>query len=519
MINIKNIASSWRLFWILSFFMLALMLWPFIAAEYLGLADYANHLSRLQILTGNVHEGWQKYYYIHFEIVPNLALDLIAHGFVKLGLSPEVALRLFAAITAVLLVAGTYAMAFVINRSPPWLATLSFLLVFNRYFVWGFLNYFFSIGVGFLLFAFWIYIRNNARINQVKFKFWFYSFTSLLLLFVLLSHLVGYGLTLSFIFVYEFCRCFEMRFTWKQSLNHLSKVIMVFIPSILFYIFICAHANGSEGLGIYYYAILKSKFAGLMSPFFSYSESLTYVYIFGFFITAILMTSHLGSLKKIIDKLYPSKLYLIPCAVFVMFLVLPSAVMGSHFLDKRIAVVVVFLLLGLTVFQLNGKKLMVIIAIVIMLQLIKTLEVSNVWALHSNATSQISKALNNIKPQSTIEGFAFSDNDRMPVPPIQHAVTLAISQRAAFVPTLFAFPVNLESIGFNKPYSKVAYSTGALNYKYSMNTLEHLCNGYSEYILVTFMKNKPEVPSCLTPIADGDNFVLYRLKGKPAPIK
>lgn len=516
MIIHKDLENSWRLFWGVSFVMLALTLWPLIAYEYPAMPDYANHLSRLQMLTGYAHEGWQKYYYINHEIVPNLALDLIAHSFVKIGFTPEIALRLFTGLTLLILIAGTYSVAWVINRRPPWLAIWAFIFAFNRYFTWGFLNYFFSLGVGFLLFAGWIYVRNNQRINEPKIKLLFYSTTSLLLLFVLLSHLMGYGLTLIFIFMYEFCRCLQVQFSLKKIINHLSKVVLVFVPSLLFYVFVCVHGANHDVLFLDFF---RSKVSALFGTFFSYNVFLTFVYIFAFLLTIRLMTNRLEGFKQIITKLYPSKLYLIPLSIFMLFLVLPSAMMGSYFLDKRILVVVMFLILAVTVFDVNEKKLLLIIVIMITAHLIKVIEVSHHWSKHSIAMHQISQALDKIELQSTIEGFAFGDDEKMPTPPLQHAVTLAISQRAAFVPTLFAFPINLESVGFKKPYDKEAYSTGTFSYQRSLKWMAHECENHFQYVLVTYMKYKPEVPSCLMPIAEGDYFVLYRLKGKPAPIK
>ena len=104
----------------------------------------------------------------------------------------------------------------------------------------------------------------------------------------------------------------------------------------------------------------------------------------------------------------------------------------------------------------------------------------------------------------------------MPTPPLQHMVSLAAFLKGAFVPTLFAKPINEESIAFNPPYDKRAYTTGTYVYKDSLAIMRYVCDyhqnaSYYDYVLVTYMTKKPKVPDCLNVIASGQHFNLYKV--------
>ncbi len=199
--KINTLKDSWRIFWSCTLLLIGITLVPFIINDYPGLADYSNHLTRLHLLTGQASNGWHEFYSLKFELIPNLALDIIGSYFVELGLSPEVALRVFSAISILLVAAGTYAVSINLNKQPPWLAMWAFIFIFNRYFIWGFLNYFFSLGLAFLIFAFWIATQKSPNSNI---QFLSKLAVSLLLMTSLLSHLMGYAIALICIFGYEF---------------------------------------------------------------------------------------------------------------------------------------------------------------------------------------------------------------------------------------------------------------------------------------------------------------------------
>lgn len=498
----KNLQYSWLLFWAVASLLLALTIWPFATNQYPAMPDFANHLARLHLLTGQVHDGWQEYYYLHQEIVPNLALDIIASGFVSLGLSPRSALMLFAAITNILVVVGVISISYAINRRPPWLALWAFIFAFNRYFIWGFLNYFFSIGIGFLVFSLWVLADNKKYQNIWKLVL------SFLMLTVLLSHLMGYGITLICIFAYEFSKTIQRRLNFSEQIKHLSKSCAYFLPSFLFYVFVCVHGESHE---IIYQDYLRSKVSGLISPFLSYNFLPAFIYIQGFIFVLYLISRKKSGLKELINAHFPNGLFLLPLVFVFLFFVLPTAMMGSWYLDKRFFIVAVLIVIAISNIEISSKSVIAIIITVITLHVVKIYEVNNTWIKQSIVMPKISRALNTIPVNAKIESFSFGDSDIMPIPTIHHAVTMAITQRAALVPTLFALPVNLESVGYKNPYDEWAYSTGTFNQNASLEILRYACDNWYDYYLITYMNKVPKVPKCLQVMISDSNFTLYHV--------
>lgn len=252
-------STGWEYFWLVSLLLAGISIIPFLSNSYPGMSDYPNHLARLHMLTNVANDNWHHFYTVKHEIVANLALDLIASGLVKLGFTPELALKIFAALSYLLVVIGAYSVACAIHKDPPWLIIWVFIFAFNRYFIWGFLNYFFSVGLGLILFAFWIksksFSSQNERICQYL--------ISILLILALVSHLMGYGIAVLCIFLYELCMKYDHK-NWSSTVNHLIKISLYFIPSVLFYFFVCQHGSQHE---IVYQNVLRSKSIRLTFPF------------------------------------------------------------------------------------------------------------------------------------------------------------------------------------------------------------------------------------------------------------
>lgn len=215
-------------------------------------------------------------------------------------------------------------------------------------------------------------------------------------------------------------------------------------------------------------------------------------------------------------KVFTSRLYLIPFILFTLSLILPSAMMGSYYLDKRLFVVALILAVAVTNFKIQQKHANVIVAIGLISLILKTVEVNTVWQTYSKSAEEIVQAFEKIKEKSKIESYSFGDDELMPVPPLQHMVSLATFLRGAYVPTMFAKPINEESIAFNPPYHKRAYTTGTYIYRDSLVMMRFVCNYYKEssyydYVLVTYMNELPKVPDCLAPISSGKHFNLYKV--------
>src|SRR5262249_22530294 len=80
---------------------------PFLLTAHLPLTDLPNHLARQYIIRDwSSDTNFQTFYAYRWSLVPNLALDLFVLAARQI-MSPDLAVRLFAAVTIIMLLSGT----------------------------------------------------------------------------------------------------------------------------------------------------------------------------------------------------------------------------------------------------------------------------------------------------------------------------------------------------------------------------------------------------------------------------
>ena len=115
------------------------------------LFDYPNHLARMYLLM----EGGNAFYALRWEPLPNLAQDLIVPPLA--GLMPlAFASKLFLVMVFGLIAGGAIWLNRVATGTWRFWPLLTFLLLYNRIFLWGFVNYLFGIGIALGGIALWL---------------------------------------------------------------------------------------------------------------------------------------------------------------------------------------------------------------------------------------------------------------------------------------------------------------------------------------------------------------------------
>lgn len=162
---LASVRTSDRLFWLLFTALSLAVLAPLLLSTPLPLGDYANHLARLHILSHLPDsEFLQRYYEIRWAVIPNLASDLLVPGLVRSGLlDVEQASVLFMALSLMLIASGAAVLGRVLFGRWSYLSLTVFLLLYNRHFLWGFMNYMFAIGLMLWVLAAWIHVREHRH--------------------------------------------------------------------------------------------------------------------------------------------------------------------------------------------------------------------------------------------------------------------------------------------------------------------------------------------------------------------
>ena len=161
--------------------LMALVTVPLFSTVLPPLFDHPNHLARMHLLG----EGGNAFYAVRWGPLPNLAEDLIVPPLVRL-MPLEIASRLFLGMTFGLIAGG----AILLNRAATgawrlW-PLLAFLLLYNRIFLWGFVNYLFGLGLALCGTALWL--------RRGREPWWFRTLaSSFVALACFFSHIAAFG--------------------------------------------------------------------------------------------------------------------------------------------------------------------------------------------------------------------------------------------------------------------------------------------------------------------------------------
>jgi hypothetical protein len=120
------------------------------------LFDYPNHLARMHLLG----EGGNVFYAVRWGPLPNLAQDLIVPALARL-LPLEIASKLFLVMIFGLIAGGAIWLNRVATGGWRLWPLLAFLLLYNRVFLWGFINYLFGIGIALGAAASWLALERK----------------------------------------------------------------------------------------------------------------------------------------------------------------------------------------------------------------------------------------------------------------------------------------------------------------------------------------------------------------------
>ncbi len=144
------------------------------------------------------------------------------------------------------------------------------------------------------------------------------------------------------------------------------------------------------------------------------------------------------------------------------------------------------------------------------------------WHAFEHDHRQISQAFESLPERSRILPYVVNEgsSDFLAKPPLQHLATLAVIQRSAFVPTLFADP-GKQPVAMSEKYQDLARDVprdNVLKEQFS-KALDDPDNPFHEsrvakfdYLLLFAMKPLSfAVPRSFREIADGDKFILYGL--------
>ena len=142
---------------------------PLLLTAHLPLTDLPNHLARQYILRDWSSSPFlQTFYYIRWELVPNLALELFVLA-ARHAMSIDMAVRLFCITTVLMLFLGTRLVNLELSGGRARMYRFAPLLCYGGPFQYGFLSYCIGVGAGLLLFGVYLRLRRRRGVMLVAF--------------------------------------------------------------------------------------------------------------------------------------------------------------------------------------------------------------------------------------------------------------------------------------------------------------------------------------------------------------
>ncbi len=125
------------------------------------LADYPNHLARMHVIaTMGTDPDLARYYEIHWQIIPNLVMDIVVPLLARV-MDIYHAGQAFTVVCVLMVATGVFALNRALFGGWPVIGLAALPLLYNHIFLIGLINYWFGVGLALWALAAWVALRER----------------------------------------------------------------------------------------------------------------------------------------------------------------------------------------------------------------------------------------------------------------------------------------------------------------------------------------------------------------------
>jgi hypothetical protein len=472
---------------------------PVLSTSLPPLVDYPNHLARFWLLA----TGGSGFYAVHWAPLPNLAGDLIVPLLARV-MPLELAGKLFLIAIFALIVGGSLWINRILTGNWRLWPLLSVALLYNRSFLWGFVNYLFGLGIALCGAALWLQLQAARTWIRVL-------ASSLVALVALFSHIAAFGVYAVVILGAELMPALaEVRArAWLALLRRAGIASTQFLVPAILIISWWHSATGAVS-----YARSWRKLDTLFSVFDNYNRPFD-IACFALFLAMLAALAWCRQLD-LSARLAPAV-----AIVFAAYLLLPTQLMSGSGADHRLAVAFFVLLIAATAPRFSDRRLANIIGIAVFVVLLARFAMIEAVWLKADRVYAADLAGIDALPRGLRIAVAFPSGavNFSPIP-VLHLPTVAIPRRDAFVPTLFAYPTQ-QPIIVKQPYDRLVDAVPppvlwSAFVSADVQAKQQVLSALTAWDAVIFVDRYPfQVPAqpCLKPLATQPNFQIFLLNG------
>lgn len=398
---------KWRLVMLAACVAIVLPIW---IVPYPPIVDYPNMLARSVVLRElhNPANHFARYFYSEWSLYPYLTTDVILIALQSI-VAPRIAGKILLSICALSFpMAGMW---FVRKVSPGTASSpiAILLLAYGTTFLFGFLNYFLSLGLLFVALGLWTGFIEQPSVQR-------YLGLSLLLTALYLTHLMGFGLAGVIMFGYCVLNRLDIRTTMLSA--------SMFAPGAAMFL---ASRTPGEGSRQLVFGGLKDKLLGLASLFRGYTNTVD-VITYAVLLAVLAWVWHRDSVRW--NRPWGRVLI----GLIALYAIFPKAFSAGWDADKRI-LPVVFVIAVVTI---RPKRWATQVAVVFaLLFALRYADVLVHFQLHQHRLAEVASSLDAIPNNARVLPVVSAKKDRQIQRSYVHAWAYGVLDKSWFSPYLF----------------------------------------------------------------------------------
>ena len=403
--------------------LLGTALGPVLLVSIPAMVDYPNHLARMYILSRTGTPDANPFYQTAWAFYPNLAMDLAIPQLARL-ISVENASRLFLLLSQILIVSGALVIERVVKGCVQLSGFVAVMFLYCLPFTWGFLNFEFGLGV-----ALW----GIAAALKVEERRWPIRLivNTIFVAALFAAHFFALGIYGATIGLHELWRAQNRKSAHQETAL---RFLVLAIPALVLLTVMALTAGAIGGEGSTWF--LEFKPIWLFRILNGYSLSVSAASM------AALISFIYIAAKRGILKLAPEGLW-VAIGFGVLYLVIPSQLFGTAFVDLRMIAAAAFILPAFCVLSLPTRRWkLAALAVVCVITLANLAVVYSVWLSYRADYAAMIASFDKLERGSLVLVGTGGDGDDPPFHdltqyPFYYAPTLAVHYVNGFVPNLF----------------------------------------------------------------------------------
>lgn len=399
-----------------------LLVLPLLIVRDVPLYDLPDHLARMHLLFDAAPTDAPTYYLVDWRPLPNLALEagvFLLHQIVSI----DTAVRLFLAATILQLFLGTVALNRALFGDSGRFALAASLFVFNGPLLFGFVNLSFGIGMALWVFALWVRRRGKP---------FDWLLSPALACAILFCHLFAFAVFMLAVAAHAAAAWHRLDGSPRGRLDAARALLRDLLPLAIPALVYAAIVPPELAHPAIHFSTLADKVGALLSVDGFYNPLFDAVCLVIPGVGAILVRRHLALAPRMAWPLL---------ALGAAFLALPHQIGLATFVDFRMPAAIVLMLAGSIGWRPASAALRWRAELFVLgLLLVRTLVMTAQWASWQPIFDEYRTAFAALPVGARVLPLQPDPDEinRRQHPPLAHVAALAVAERRALIPSLFA---------------------------------------------------------------------------------